>query len=83
MSKELTLEERIRLSDENEKICDRVSAGEQIPCPECGAILVEVTPWGVSEWADKNRFYPGHGVFCPENEEHFGVYEEYNLKKRT
>ncbi len=74
----LTLEEKLKLLEEKDKICDRVEAGEKVPCPKCGAFLIDVTPNSISEWADKTKQY-GHGIFCPNDESHFARYIEYKI----
>ncbi|HEX9060099.1 MAG TPA: hypothetical protein VF941_07950 [Clostridia bacterium] len=68
--KKLTLEEKLKLLEEKDKICNRVEAGERVPCPKCGAPLIFVTPNSMSEWADPNKNYE-HGIFCSKDEEHF------------
>ncbi len=80
--KNLSLEEKLKLIAEKDKICDKVAAGEKVPCPECGAILVEITPWGKSTWADDREYWSGHGVFCPKDEDHFSRIITYSDSKK-
>lgn len=77
--KNLSLEQKLKLLEAKDKICDRVEAGEKVPCPKCGAYLVESGPGFVSEWADKEKQY-GHGIFCPNDESHFARYIDYGDK---
>jgi len=60
--KNLPLEERLKLLEEKDKLCDRVESGEEVPCPQCGAIL---------------KYY-NYGIVCPIDAEHFARYDEYN-----
>lgn len=74
---ELSKAEKLKLYEEYSIISEKVQAGEKIPCPECGALLVDITPWGISEWAEKKQYGYGHGVFCPNDERHFSMNYEY------